>query len=94
MGAKQAVRTCRAARPLLLVSLPCLSNSSIVPIGASGAVAVKIVTEFDRAHSDERASPLKPKVLTDVKSANVVNFDVWCFNAVITPVRDTPLNIQ
>lgn len=72
----QTERTCRAARPLLLVSLPCLSNSSTVPIGASDAVAVKTVAEADSAHSEESASPLKPKVLTEVRSVNDDNFDV------------------
>lgn len=54
----------------------------MVPIGACVAVAVVTVTLSERAHREERASPRKPNVKTEVRSENEASFDVWCFNAI------------
>lgn len=35
-----------------------------------------------RAHKELRASPLKPKVSTWMRSEKSLSFDVWCFSAV------------
>ena len=40
------------------------------------------LTLSDSAHSEERASPRKPKVRTEVRSEKEASFDVWCFSAV------------
>jgi len=52
-----------------------------VPIGACVAVVVVIVTLSESAHREERASPRKPNVRTEVRSEKEASFDVWCFNA-------------
>ena len=54
----------------------------MVPIGACVAVAVVTVTPSERAHREERASPRKPNVRTEVRSEKESSLDVWCFNAV------------
>ena len=74
--------TWRATFPLLLVRRPALSKTRMVPIGACVAVAVVTVTLSERAHREERASPRKPNVRTEVRSENEASFDVWCFKAV------------
>lgn len=73
--------TCLATLALLFLSLPVFSNSRTVPIGASLAVAVAMVTPSHNAHNDDSASPLKPNVRTVERSSNVASFEVWCFNA-------------
>ena len=40
------------------------------------------LTLSDNAHSEERASPRKPKVRTEVRSEKEASFDVWCFSAI------------
>lgn len=65
-----------------LVSRPALSKTRMVPIGACVAVAVVTVTLSDSAHREERASPRKPNVRTEVISEKEASFDVWCFNAI------------
>ena len=74
--------TWRATFLLLLASRPTLSKTRTVPIGDCVAVAVVTVTLSERAHREERASPRKPNVRTEVRSENEASFDVWCFNAV------------
>ena len=64
-----------AATVVVDLSFPELPNSSLLPLGASSAVAVTM-WKSDRAHSEERASPRNPKVVTDSRSAYVFNFDV------------------
>lgn len=54
----------------------------MVPIGVCVAVAVVTVTVSESAHKEERASPRKPNVSTEVRSEKEASFDVWCFNAV------------
>lgn len=46
-----------------------------------GPVAVVTDSDSESAHSDDSASPRKPKVRTVVRSVNVDSFDVWCFSA-------------
>ena len=41
-----------------------------------------MLTLSDSAHSEERASPRKPKVRTEVRSEKEASFDVWCFSAI------------
>jgi len=53
----------------------------MVPIGACVAVAVVTVTLSESAHREERASPRKPNVRTEVRSVKEASFEVWCFNA-------------
>lgn len=53
--------------------------SKLVPIGAF--VLVVTVTDSERAHRDDRASPRKPNVWTVVKSEKEDSFEVQCFNA-------------
>jgi len=54
---------------------PEISNSSLLPFGATSCVAVVTVSK-DRAHNELNASPLKPYVVTESKSSYVRNFDV------------------
>ena len=79
--------TWRATFPLLLVRRPVLSKIRMVPIGACVTVAVVTVTLSERAHREERASPRKPNVRTEVRSENEASFDVWCFNATPKSIR-------
>jgi len=51
-------------------------------MGACEVVAVVTLTLSERAHREERASPRKPNVRTEVRSEKEVSLDVWCFNAV------------
>ena len=71
--------TCLATMDRFL-TLPVLSNSRTVPLGASSAVAVVIVTASQSEHNEARASPLNPNVVIDVKSVNSLSLEVWCFN--------------
>ena len=71
----------RAALPFLLLTLPVRSNSITVPTGASAAVAVVTETEWARAQREERASPRKPKVVTDSRSEKEASLEVWCLRA-------------
>jgi len=73
--------TCRATLPLELVRRPALSKTRTVPIGDCVAVAVVTMTPSESVHRDERASPRKPNVTTEVRSEKEASFDVWCFNA-------------
>jgi hypothetical protein len=50
-------------------------------MGAWAAVAVVMPTLSESAHREERASPRKPNVRTEVRSEKEASFDVWCFNA-------------
>lgn len=75
--------TCLAIFPALLTSFPVTSNSSIVPIGTWSCIAVTIVTDSESVHSDDGASPRKPKVHRDVRSTS----EVWCFRAISIPMR-------
>jgi hypothetical protein len=50
-------------------------------MGAWAAVAVVMLTLSESAHREERASPRKPNVRTEVISEKEASFDVWCFNA-------------
>jgi len=47
-----------------------------VPVGVSSAVAVVISTDSDRPQREERASPLKPKERTEVRSEKELSFEV------------------
>jgi len=61
-------------------------------MGACAEVAVVTLTLSESAHREERASPRKPKVRTEVRSENETSFEVWCFNAVpfrVTTMRET-----
>ena len=53
--------------------------SKHVPIGAF--VLVVTVTDSERAHREDRASPRKPNVWTVVRSEKEDSFEVQCFNA-------------
>ena len=73
--------TCLATLPLLLTTFPALSNSKIVPIGASEAVAVATVIDSHRVQREDKASPLNPKVNTEDRSSKDESLDVWCLRA-------------
>ena len=47
-----------------------------MPIGTSEVVAVVTVTDSVSAQSDERASPLNPKVATEARSSNEESLEV------------------
>jgi len=68
--------TCLATLELEFISLPFLSISSMVPIGASLAVAVVRVTPSLRAHKEDNASPRKPKVKTVERSSKAASLEV------------------
>jgi len=73
--------TCLATLEVESLSLPFLSISSMVPMGTSLAVAVVRVTPSLRTHSEDKASPRKPKVRTVDRSSNAASLEVWCFKA-------------
>lgn len=62
-------------------TFPLWSYSICVAVGAFSCFVV--ITTLDRAHKELSASPLKPKVVTDSKSANCSSFDVQCLRAEI-----------
>ena len=44
-------------------------------------MAVVTETESARAQREERASPRKPKVVTEWRSEKEASFEVWCLSA-------------
>jgi hypothetical protein len=72
----EVLHTCLATFELEFRSRPFRSISSIVPMGASLAVAVVRVTPSLRAHSEDNASPRKPKVKTVARSSKAASLDV------------------
>lgn len=66
---------------LLFVILPLESMIRQTPIGFVLDVAVHTVTSSLKAQRDERASPRKPNVQTEVRSEKDASLEVWCFRA-------------
>lgn len=72
------IHTCLAIGTFSLI-FPEWSNTNFVPHACDECLVV-IITSL-RAHNELNASPRKPKVSTEVKSANSWILDVWCFKA-------------
>lgn len=73
------MHTCLAIGILSLI-FPKLSNTSLVPHDWDKCLVVTVTSL--KAHSELSASPRKPNVSTEVKSANSWILEVWCFNAI------------
>jgi hypothetical protein len=50
-------------------------------MGTSPATAVVMPIDSQTAQSEESASPLKPKVVREVREENKLIFDVWALSA-------------
>ena len=65
-----------AMRPVLSLTQPSLPSWITAPMGAVSAVAVTTVTDSHRAHNDDNASPLNPKVVTRGREDMLSSLDV------------------
>jgi len=75
-GGRKPQRPTFLATVLLLLTRPLVSMVNETAIGAVSEVAVQIATSSLKAQREERASPLKPNVRTELRSENVSSLEV------------------
>jgi len=75
-GERKPLKHTFVATVLLLLTCPLVSMVNKMATGAVSEVAVQIVTSSLKAQREDRASPLKPNVQTELRSENVSSLDV------------------